>query len=249
VVSIHSVEHLFINYVYFFEKEALYTGAKQLWATTVEGKIATAHPIGQEPMLQTFYGAGGKNGILGKGGMVDVLLGTPTSFLPARPFLHFWYNFFVFVPTVMAFLVQMHQVYDEYLAKALPTLTKDQLVWVSSKLGVARFPAGATIIAEGDLPNHFYLITKGHVEILLRRPDDVQVIIDCLSPGQYFGEMGLMQDTIHFTTVRALTAVEVLCLSRQDFTELIDHSDESRLTMETLIGQRADRLLRIRQYS
>jgi hypothetical protein len=248
VVSIHSVEHLFISYVNFFEKDTLYAGAKQLWATTVEGKTAVAHPVGLEPVLQTFYGAGGKNGILGRGGMIDALLNLPASFLPTRPFLHFWYNFFVFVPTMVAFLVQVRQIYDEYLAKALPTLTEDQLVWVTPKLQLERYSAGSTIIAQGDNADHFYVISKGQVEVVLEHTGSGQAkIINRLNAGQYFGEMGLMQDTRRTATVRALTPVEVLYLNRDDFAQLINNSDNSRDALENLIGQRAQELLAIRQ--
>ena len=195
-VSIHSVEHLFISWVFFMEPDALYTGVKQLWATTIEGKIVTAHPVGFEPTLLTFYGAGGKNGVMGQGGLVDTLLNTPASFLPSRAYLHFWYNFFVFVPTVVAFLVQVRQLYDEYLAQALPELTEAQLVWATSKLAPGKIPARCrAIVSEGDPADRFYIITKGEAEVVRKQPNGKEVLINHLSAGQFFGEIGLMQGT------------------------------------------------------
>lgn len=238
VVSIHSVEHLFISWVFFMETDALYNGAQQLWATTVEGKIVTAHPAGLKPALLTFYEAGGKNGIMGKGGLVDALLITPATFLPSRPYLHFWYNFFVFAPTVLAFLVQVGKVYDEYLAKALPELSIDQLAWTTSKMTPVKYPAGSTIVSEGEPADRFYIITKGKAEVLGRQPDGREVVLNALGVGQYFGEIGLMRHTERTATVRALTPVEVITLDREGFEELLEASAYSRMKLEHLIGRR-----------
>jgi ABC-type lipoprotein export system ATPase subunit len=51
------------------------------------------------------------------------------------------------------------EVVNEYVARALPALTPSQMLEASRKVQPLTFPAGATIIAEGELGDDFYIIT------------------------------------------------------------------------------------------
>jgi hypothetical protein len=75
------------------------------------------------------------------------------------------------MPTLVAFLVQVRQVYDEYLAKALPELSAAELNWVTLKLGQERYRAGTTIAAEGEPADRFYILTKGEAEVTRKQPN------------------------------------------------------------------------------
>src|SRR4051794_24651598 len=102
--SAHEVEHLFLGWVYVLEPKEVFSYMAQMWATTADGKIVTAHPIGKVATVVDFYNAGGRNGIFAHGGMFDNLTGT--SFMPIRAYLHMGYNTLVVVPTVIGFLWQ-----------------------------------------------------------------------------------------------------------------------------------------------
>jgi hypothetical protein len=115
--SLHEIEHLFLGWIYFLEPQAVFLHMRQLWATTLDGAIVTAHPAGFTADLATFYDAGGKTGLLGRNGLVEALLGT-RGLLPPRPYLHFGYNMLVVLPTVFAFLAQVRQAYAEHMREA-----------------------------------------------------------------------------------------------------------------------------------
>ncbi|HMQ31489.1 MAG TPA: hypothetical protein PKD53_12235 [Chloroflexaceae bacterium] len=108
LLSWHALEHLFISHHFFLERAALYQTQLQLWATTVDGGAVTAHPVGKAPALTTFYGAAGKHGILGAGGLVASLFGLKED-LPARPVLHLLYNAAITLPLALAFLVELRR--------------------------------------------------------------------------------------------------------------------------------------------
>ncbi|TCJ19828.1 cyclic nucleotide-binding domain-containing protein [Rubrobacter taiwanensis] len=241
--SIHEVEHLFLGYIYYVETAAIYTYPKQMWDLVRDGNILTAVPAGIEVVPATFYEAGGKTGILGRGGLVEVLLfGEGSQSFLLRPYLHFGYNSLVVIPTVIAFLVQARKVRDEYLAKALPTLTEEQMIQATPLLEREAFDAGEVIIRQGDIADKFYIITRGDVEVLREQPGGRELVITRLGPGQYFGEIGLLHGGKRTATVRAAGDVEVMSLDRNTFASLMDSSELSKAEVERLVRQRVRQL-------
>jgi hypothetical protein len=239
--SIHEVEHLFLGYIWFFETGTPFSYPKQLWETSVEGNIVTAHPIGIETAPATFYEAGGKAGILARNGMVETFVGTRDSFLP-RPYLHFGYNLLVVIPTVIGFLTQVRKAYDQHLAKALPQLNEEQLVQTTPKLERQTYEPGAVILRQGDPADRFYIISKGQVEVVREQPKGQEIVVARLGAGQYFGEIGLLHGGKRTATVRAADAVEVMSLDRQTFGALMDNSELSKTEVERIVRQRVGQL-------
>lgn len=241
-LSVHALEHLFISHIFFFDKNYVFQGTRQLWATTADGKIVTSHPVGQVEVLTNFYGAGGKNGIFGAGGMVANLFGIEQG-LPSRAILHFWYNFIITLPTVLAFLTEVRRVHNRYLAQALPRLSEEQLVATTPSLVPRHYRAGDVIVRQGEVADSFYIITKGTVAVVLEQPDGGTLLLDHLGCGQYFGEMGLLQHARRSATVRAVTDVEVMTLDHMAFAALMSASEFSRAEVNRLVRERANRLV------
>ncbi len=237
--SVHEVEHLFLGWIFFAETEHVYSYMKQLWATTVDGNIVTAHPAGQVAEATNFYEANGKAGILGRNGLIQNVFNLSPNVFPIRPYLHFGYNTLVVVPTVIAFLVQSRKVYDEYLAKALPTLTEAQLVQTTARLARHKFEPGQIIVRQGDPADNFYIISKGQVEIMREQTDGGQpILVTRLGSGQYFGEIGLLHGGKRTATVRAAEDVELLALDRETFRELMTESGDTMEDLDRIVRQR-----------
>jgi len=246
-VSLHSVEHLFISWNFFIDNDLIFAGADQLWATTADGNIVTAHPVGKEPAIVSFYDAGGKSGVMAKGGLVDTLIPGMSDVLPQRAWLHFWYNSFVFVPTIIAFLVEARRVYNEYLARVLPSLSQDDLAAASTKLETENFAGAEEVVRQGDAADAFYILTKGSADIVQTDAAGHESVVGQLSAGEMFGEMGLMTGQPRNATVRANGPIEVLRLGRDDFEDLVNTSEASTRDIEIVVEQRrqaADELVR-----
>jgi len=91
-----------------------------------------------------------------------------------------------------------------------------------------RVPAGAVIIRQGDAADRFYVVTRGHVEVVNHHPRGDDITLAWLGPGEYFGEMGLLQGVPRTATVRAgAENVELLSLDRDAFDELIRSAPET----------------------
>src|SRR5262249_10152249 len=102
-----------------------------------------------------------------------------------------------------AIIVADGEIVNEYVAKALSTLSIDQLGWVTSQLESRAYAPGTPIITQGEVADQFYIITKGQVDILLHHPGGPDIPVTTLGAGQYFGEIGLLRGGASTATVRA----------------------------------------------
>ncbi|TMG31601.1 MAG: cyclic nucleotide-binding domain-containing protein, partial [Chloroflexi bacterium] len=59
-----------------------------------------------------------------------------------------------------------------------------------------------------------------------------------IGPGQYFGEIGLLQGGQRTATVRASTDVTAMSLDRETFGALMTQSEISRGELERIVRQR-----------
>ena len=122
---------------------------------------------------------------------------------------------------------------DELLAQALPKLTAEQVAEVSPKLVRRAYEPGEVIINQGDAPDRFYIVIGGEAEVWHEGLSGQSDEIDLRKPGEYFGEVGLLQDRPRSATVRAPEdgRVEVLAMDREDFLELMHDSKATEMNV------------------
>jgi len=127
-------------------------------------------------------------------------------------------------------LIADGEIVNQYVAKAMPTLSQNQLLQATRKAKPQQYEAGAMILKEGTSGNTFYIVSKGVVEIVLLRPNQSDVIAAQLLPGQYFGEIQLLHGVKRSASARASehTAVEVLAIDFNTLNELLGESQATR---------------------
>ena len=134
------------------------------------------------------------------------------------------------------------EVVNEYVARALPTLSPALMLEAGRQAKAVRFAAGETIIHK-DIPSEqFYIVTNGTAEVTLRRPDGTDVVVDRMTPGQYFGEISLFTSMRTQATVRAdrEMPLEALTLDRTTFHKLLDESPDFMGTMQNIVSTRLE---------
>lgn len=89
---------------------------------------------------------------------------------------------------------------------------------------LARFYAGEAIFKEGQDPKEAYLIKSGSVELFVFR-DGKRVLIDTLSAGQSFGEIGIMLNQPREMNAVTTTFTELIVVSREIFNVTLRRSD------------------------
>ena len=127
-------------------------------------------------------------------------------------------------------LIADGEIVNEYIAKALPTLTHHQLLAATHKLTPRYYEPGAMILVEGNDNDKFYIVSKGTVEVVLPRPRQSDVVITQLGPGKYFGEIAFFHHGNSNASVRASesTPVEVLAIRYDELKGLLDESEVTR---------------------
>ena len=189
-----------------------------LWATLV---LAGWHETEHAYMLSQYLATGrqGHPGLLAMGGVVGD--GLPLK----RPDLHFLYNLVETIPMVVAFGHALKASYDEWLAQALPHASTELLVATTNRLETRTYQPGQVIVSQGDVADHFYVLVRGEVDVSCKNETGDDVHLATLGPGQFFGEVGLLNYAPRTATVRTKTAVEALSLDRETFQQVIEQSE------------------------
>jgi CRP/FNR family cyclic AMP-dependent transcriptional regulator len=98
---------------------------------------------------------------------------------------------------------------------------------------VIEVPAGTVLARAGARGDEFFLIMDGsaRVEVSARKRSR-------LEPGQYFGEMSLLDGGPRSASVAAETPLRLLVIKRRDFTTLLKEAPELTQSLLTTLSQR-----------
>ena len=91
----------------------------------------------------------------------------------------------------------------------------NDLDFLESVLRDAVFKRGEMIFAAGEVSTTMYVIRKGYVKIFRTVKDDEQTIA-VASPGEFFGELALVDDAPRSASVRASDDVIALTITRRN---------------------------------
>jgi CRP-like cAMP-binding protein len=109
--------------------------------------------------------------------------------------------------------------YLDYLAKVplFSALGRKELRQVAALTFDSTAKAGDDVVKEGQPGHEFYLITEGTAAATLRGKKLVR-----LGPGDFFGEMALVDQGPRSATVTAETDLSILILGEREFSALMD---------------------------
>jgi CRP/FNR family transcriptional regulator, cyclic AMP receptor protein len=94
-------------------------------------------------------------------------------------------------------------------------LSRKQRRLLASRADELEVPPGKTLCSKGDLAHEFFVIEDGTAKVVR----DGQYL-DELGPGDFFGEMGLLEEAPRNADVVAKTPVKLMVLSRAAFRDL-----------------------------
>jgi CRP-like cAMP-binding protein len=101
------------------------------------------------------------------------------------------------------------------------------------------FPAGRTVLAEGEPGSEFYLVDRGIVEVTTRTPAGVSVSLTTLQRGAFFGEVAMLTKMPRTATVTALTDVSVVRFDKADIERVLSRNPSAQRLLQTMIEGRA----------
>src|SRR3954454_1541496 len=113
--------------------------------------------------------------------------------------------------------------------KAVPLFASfpdDQLRMLTTMVTRRSAARTTTIMAGGDATDSLYIVLSGRLKVMMSDSDGKEVILSILGPGEFFGEMGLIEDSPRSAGVVAIEACELLAIAKRDFKKCLQENFE-----------------------
>jgi CRP/FNR family cyclic AMP-dependent transcriptional regulator len=101
-----------------------------------------------------------------------------------------------------------------------------------------RFRRGETIFHKDDPGESLFIIDEGSVRIYLPSPQGTDLTLAVLGPGDFFGDMALLDGRPRSASAEALQETETAALDRGDFTAVIRSQPEAAMAVLAAVAQR-----------
>ena len=125
--------------------------------------------------------------------------------------------------------------HEEFLGR-VPIFSNCTTEEIAAVAGVAQesfFQPGQIIVTQGTPGQAFYMITSGRVEIVRDGTS-----LGAFGPGDFFGEMSLLDQAPRSATIRAIEEVSCLMLSSWDFKALLERHPSIAIKLLEVLSRR-----------
>src|SRR2546421_2522618 len=118
--------------------------------------------------------------------------------------------------------------------KAVPLFSsfpEDQLRMLASVVTRRSVTRSTTIMAGGDATDSLYIVLSGRLKVMMSDAEGKEVILSILGPGEFFGEMGLIDDAPRSASVVAIEPCELLSIAKRDFKRCMTENAEMAMAV------------------
>ena len=117
-------------------------------------------------------------------------------------------------------------------------LTPAQAESLADAVGKRRFKRGELIVEQGKKCDALYIILAGRARVVVTDRRAREVILATLQPGDYIGEMSLIDQAPHSASVEAEIQTDALVLGGHDFARcLLENHSTVAAVMRGLVGR------------
>lgn len=117
-------------------------------------------------------------------------------------------------------------------------LVEAEVESVSAVMRRRRYAKGSLIHAAGAMGGDFYIIESGRVAIQLPSELGEALTLRLLAPGDFFGEISLLDDEPWYGDATALDDCQLLLLAKREFLALLDQYPSVSRRLLTIICKR-----------
>ena len=110
-------------------------------------------------------------------------------------------------------------------------VAESDLEQIASHLIERKYAKSTTIVEEGLPGDYMYILREGRVKVTKLSEDGREKILDMKGEGSFVGDMALLDRAPRSASVKTLTPVTVLALSRADFMGLLRKSPDLALAV------------------
>ncbi|MBN2371924.1 MAG: Crp/Fnr family transcriptional regulator [Vicinamibacteria bacterium] len=87
-----------------------------------------------------------------------------------------------------------------------------------------KYPKDTVVFFENDPGDILFMIVEGRIKVTILGDDGKEVILTVLGPGDFFGEMALLDNEPRSATAIAIESCELLLLHRADFESALEEN-------------------------
>ena len=124
-------------------------------------------------------------------------------------------------------------------------LSDEVLAFLAGMLTVVKPTIGEAIFREGDEANAMYVVLAGEMEVTKKSRGAVDARVAVLGPGDWFGEMSIVDIQPRSATVRALAPGRLIRISAADLDALYRHDVRSYAIIVLNLARELSRRLRV----
>lgn len=100
------------------------------------------------------------------------------------------------------------------------------------------YPRHKLLVREGDPGDRFYLLRKGRAKVFLGDSNGREVILAILVPGDFFGEMSMIDEQPCSANVMPLEESEFVSIGKAEFQKAISSSPDMAMSLLKSLSQR-----------
>ena len=118
------------------------------------------------------------------------------------------------------------------------TFREDQLRALATVVTRRSAPRGSVIMREGDAVDSLYIVISGRLKVMMGEADGKEVILGLIGPGEFFGEMGLIDDLPRSASVLAIEPCELLSITKLAFRKCLVENAEVAMAVLRVVVRR-----------
>ena len=118
--------------------------------------------------------------------------------------------------------------------KAVPlfaSFPEDQLRMLTTMVTRRSASRNTTIMSSGDATDSLYIVLSGRLKVMMSDSEGKEVILAILGPGEFFGEMGLIDDEPRSASVVTIEPCELLSIAKRDFKRVLTENSEMAMAV------------------
>ena len=115
--------------------------------------------------------------------------------------------------------------------RAFPGVSDEAVDALCEVASMRTYPPGATLCHEGEVEHIFYIVAEGQVAITQKLGDNEQRVLAIRNPGEFFGEMALIEHKPRTASITTLVETTVLEISEREFHDLLSQSSNMAMAM------------------
>lgn len=125
-------------------------------------------------------------------------------------------------------------------------LDEATLAVLASELPLSQVGPGESVVKEGDPAREMFVVVSGELEVVKSSPGGSEVRVAMLGPGDWFGEMAIVEVQPRSATVRSLAPSTLLRMSAEHVDRLLYRRDLKAYSLLIMnIARELSRRLRV----